>query len=371
MNVCPLIFEPILKPRIWGGRKLRELLGKCVQPSALGARASDEAEPIGESWEVVDLETDQGIARSGPARGRTLGELVRDWGRGLLGGAAPVEGRFPLMVKFLDAREALSVQVHPRESSTRPDGTRARLKHEMWYIVAAEPDAVIYRGLQPGVDRARLRQALDAGEVESVLRAYPAKPGAAYYLPAGVVHALGGGAVVAEVTTVSDTTYRLYDWGRVDPATGAPRTLHVEEALASIDFAPPDPAFERRSHTTSMWTTVTRLITSDAFVVERVRMPATLEMEIPYAGLVLWIVLEGRGAVGYKGAAQRMAFGPGDVVLLPAELPGGVLQTHTDCMWLEVTIPTPSDLAEFERVPAERLRSSGGAVQLNVPGAGR
>lgn len=372
-EVSPLIFEPLSKPRVWGGQRLRELLGKELPTDG----------PIGESWELVDLDDNQSVVRVGPARGRRLHELVNEWGRDLLGTAEPVDGRFPLMVKFLDAREPLSVQVHPRRTETIGGHATARVKHEMWYVLADAPGAVIYRGLKPGVDRQALAKTLAAGNVESLLQTHPAKPGSPFHLPAGTVHALGGGIVVAEVSSVSDTTYRLYDWDRIDPATGRPRPLHVEEALDAIDFGPFDASAERRSHVTSMWTTVTRLVTCESFAVERVRMTGGVEMEIPYADLVIWIVLEGRGQIRYKGGRvgavsdrdPPLAFKFGDVVLLPAALREAVLKTDDDCLWLEITIPGRGELAGSEPRGRTRLsepRPSGGKefVQISPPGRG-
>ena len=357
MQVCPLIFEPIFKRKIWGGRRLEQLLRKPLPPD----------EPIGESWELADLEEDQSVVAAGPAAGKTLGELVRTWGNDLLGHVPLFEGRFPLLIKFLDAQEVLSVQVHPDETMARRLGGKVRVKNEAWYVVAAEPEGCIYRGFVPGTDEQALRQALAEGCVEQLLQRIPVRQGHCYYLPSGTVHALGAGVLVAEVQTPSDTTYRFYDWDRVDSATGQPRELHLEEALQCVSYDPNPPAGEERSHVGTVWTSVTRLVSCPSFVLERVRMSEGVEQEIPYHEPVIWMVLEGAGQILYNGNHEPVEFGVGDTVLLPAGLRDGRVRTTADCLWLEVSLPVPSMLAE-QGLPATTTRqmSGSGSVHLRV-----
>jgi mannose-6-phosphate isomerase len=358
MDAYPLLFSPLLKPRIWGGRRLATL-GKSL-PAEGG---------IGESWEIADLEDDQSVVRNGPAAGATLSSLVADWGPDLLGPALPVSGRFPLLIKFLDAEQILSVQVHPNRAMAKALGGAVRIKNEAWYVIECEPEAFIYYGLQPGMDRAALRAAIEGDRVEEVLRRVPVKPGQCYYLPSGMVHALGAGVLVAEVQTPSDTTYRIYDWNRVDAATGKPRTLHIEQALQCIDFESAIPP-QQRSHVGSMWTTVSRLVTSESFLIERVRMVEGFNQDIPYDGMVVWIVLEGSGRIEWSGGRQHLDFARGDTVLLPAGCKDSRVDIRQDCLWLEVTLPLASDLAEFERPSSDEIRApdASGMVQLNFPG---
>jgi mannose-6-phosphate isomerase len=360
MPVTPLIFRPIFKPKPWGGRRLASILGKALPPDV----------PIGESWELADLEDDQSVVASGPFAGKTLGTLVRDWGCDLVGGAPLVDGRFPLLLKFLDARDTLSVQVHPDQAAAEARGGRVRVKHEAWYVFDAEPDAAIYRGLRPGIGIDDLRLAVDRGQVESVLNRIPVRAGDAYYLPSGTIHALGAGALVAEVQTPSDVTYRLFDWNRVDPAGGAPRALHVEEALACVSIEPPAPEIERRSHVASVWTAVTSLIRCPSFHIERVRMVDGVEQPIPHAEMVIWMVLEGRGEVRCGALKEPLGFARGDTVLLPAAMRDGVVRALENCMWLEVTVPIDSPLVGYERPERETPQSAAqapGYVRLNVP----
>lgn len=220
-----LFFRPLLKRLVWGGRQLGELLGKPI------GEGSDYAE----SWEVVDHGADQSVVIGGKEAGRTLRELVRDRPGDLFGEGIRYD-HFPLLLKFLDCNRVLSVQVHPDDAyagqMTPPDLG----KTEAWYVVAAKPDAVIYAGLRPGVDPQQLRAACGDGSVGGLLHEVRPRVGDCFFIPAGTVHALGGGLVVAEIQQSSDTTFRLFDWNRVD-AAGRGRELHVDQAIAVTDFS--------------------------------------------------------------------------------------------------------------------------------------
>lgn len=330
----PVLFEPVLKPKPWGGRGLERRFGKALPPDT----------PIGESWELVSLPGDESRVRSGPLAGRTLSDLMGLWGPGALGGARPIDGRFPLLIKFLDARENLSIQVHPR-----PDGQAARrgapVKHEAWYVVHAEPGAQLYIGTRPGVTLDDLRAAAGSPRLPELLRRWPARPGLSYYLPSGTPHALGGGILLAEVQTPSDVTYRLYDWGRVDER-GRARELHVDEALANVRIdVPPDVIRPPRRHVGSVFSTSTRLVACEAFIIEKVRIVGGLSEALPYDELAVWIVLSGAGELGCTDGS--CAFRPGDVVLIPAGVRNCSVRTAADCEWLDVRVPVPSTLRPF------------------------
>ncbi len=365
MKVHPLIFEPIFKPKIWGGRRLQTLLNKRLPAG----------EAIGESWEIADLEDDQSVVARGPAKGAALNRLVQEWGTALTGRAPLCEGRFPLLIKFLDPRETLSIQVHPDEAAAGRLGGRARIKHEAWYVIDAKEDGFIYRGLRRGVDLAGLRRAIEEKRIETALSRVPVGKGHAYYLPTGTIHALGAGVVVAEVQTPSDVTYRLYDWGRIDPATGSRRELHVEQALRCVSTEPIPIEAEHSQHIGSVWTSITSLIRCESFVIERVRMAEGVVQPIPYKEMVIWIVLEGKGGIECEGLSKPIAFGPGDTVVLPADLANGRVETHDDCMWLEVSVPIKSSLAGFPRPARASLSeprgTTPGFTTLSVPDRGK
>src|SRR4051812_8420313 len=232
----PLKFQPRFLEKMWGGRKLESLLNK-----KLAAGKS-----IGESWELYDFPPGvidkssnwvSSIVSNGPLAGRTLHEIIHDFGHALHGDVplVPPHGQFPILIKFLDARETLSVQVHP-DAAYAAANPGAHLKTEAWYIIDAEPGSIIYKGLKRDIDRASLRHAIATDTIENALQKIPAKPGHHVYLPSGTVHALGAGVVLAEIQTPSDTTFRLFDFNRIDPSTGQPRKLHVNEALEAINF---------------------------------------------------------------------------------------------------------------------------------------
>jgi mannose-6-phosphate isomerase len=302
-----LTFEPILKEKVWGGRRL-ERWGKRLPRDV----------PIGESWEVADLSaTSAGGGGGGEARsviaggalaGETLHGAMGRWGADLLGGAGPSpEGGFPLLVKLLDAREHLSVQVHPSpEYAAAYPG--AHLKTECWYVLEAEPGSVIYKGVREGVTRADFERALRAGRGEGVvelLGSVPAVVGACHNLPSGTVHALGAGVLVAEVQTPSDTTFRVYDWAAEYGRAG--RELHVEQALSCIDMAPAEPAVRATGGGREV------LVETEFYTVETIGPGTEADLDQRCAAVL--------GVEGVTEAGGSVRLGPGGVALAPAACP--------------------------------------------------
>lgn len=331
MRVYPLLFKPIYKERIWGGTRILSRFDRSKGPAG----------QIGESWELADLEADQSRVRNGPCRGKTLGALRQEWGTGLLGQVEPFAGRFPLLIKYLDARESLSVQVHPSEAVARRLGGPVRLKHEAWYIMDSEPGNAIYHGLEPGVDAHVFREAMLTGRIEGVLRRIPVVPGECYHLPSGTPHALGAGVLAAEVQTPSDTTYRAYDWGRTDLPTGRPRRLHLDQAIECIDFGAVSPVAQQKALSVGDEPgEATSLLRCECFEITRCKVvgPGQASIELHDCPAV-WVVLEGSGGIQYGDAGDGVGFGPGDVVLLPASLPKPVLRIERAATWLKVTVP--------------------------------
>ncbi len=222
-QLYPLRFQPILRRYMWGGRRL-ESLGKVL----------GEERDYAESWEIVDRLQDQSIVALGPLAGTTLHELVQGQGRALLGRHAGAT-RFPLLFKFLDAQERLSIQVHPDDRRAVMLDPPDLGKTEAWVILAAAPGSYLYAGLRRGIDRQTLEREIVRHTCELCVQRIEPKVGDCFFIPAGAVHGLGPGLLVAEIQQASDTTYRLYDWGRPGP-DGRPRPLHVAQALEVVDF---------------------------------------------------------------------------------------------------------------------------------------
>ena len=210
---------------VWGGRAFASLLGRELPDDG----------PFGESWEICDLPEFDSPVADGPLAGTTLSQLVLRHGADLLGAVSPLDGRFPLLFKFIDARDTLSVQVHPDRDACLRLGADARPKTEAWFIIDCAPGAFLYAGLRQGGTAASFARAIDEGNVEPLLHRVDVAPGDFIFLPAGTVHAIGAGIVLAEVQQTSATTYRVFDWNRPG-LDGRPRPLHVEQAMQAIHF---------------------------------------------------------------------------------------------------------------------------------------
>jgi mannose-6-phosphate isomerase len=220
---APLGFEPIFIERMWGGRRLESEFHKKLPPQ----------KRIGESWEIVDRPEAQSVVAAGPLRGRTLHELWTQHRQKIFGDVADTP-RFPLLIKILDAQEKLSLQVHPPASVARKLGGEP--KTEFWYVADADPGAELFLGFHEPVTRQQLEDALREGTLADHVHKIRCHAGDAVFLPAGRFHAVGAGNLLIEIQQNSDTTYRLFDWNRVDPATGTRRDLHVKQAIQCIDF---------------------------------------------------------------------------------------------------------------------------------------
>ena len=228
-ELYPLTFKPIFKERIWGARNLERLYGKQLPATV----------PIGESWEISDRPGDVSVISNGPLAGKDLHWLVENLRTDLLGDAKLEAGRFPLLIKLLDAQEKLSLQVHPPASKATE--LRGDPKTEMWFIADALPGSELYVGLKRGVTRADFERRVGDGSVAECFHRVPVGVGDSMFLPSGRVHAIGAGLVIFEIQQNSDTTYRVFDWNRVG-LDGKPRELHVPQSLASIDFNDFEPA---------------------------------------------------------------------------------------------------------------------------------
>ena len=225
--MTPLAFRPLIKQIRWGGRRLGDVLGKSI----------GEENDYAESWEIVDHGADQSVVvapESSPHVGATLNQLVRSHGEAIFGTGSQ-QDQFPLLIKFLDASDRLSVQVHPDDALAKCFDPDENGKTEAWIVLDAQPSAKLYAGLLDGVKEADLRSALADGTVESLLHTIDVRAGDCVFVPAGTVHAIGEGVLLAEVQQASDMTFRLYDWGRVG-TDGNPRQLHIEESIRATDW---------------------------------------------------------------------------------------------------------------------------------------
>lgn len=300
----PFQFKPIFKERIWGGRELERLYGKPLP----GGQA------IGESWEIVDREGDASVIANGPLAGQTLRWLMTHHAAELLGGARPATGHhFPLLCKILDAREKLSLQVHP--PAALAPALKGEPKTEMWYIADAGPGAELYVGLQPGVTRAQFEQKIANGTVADCFHRIPVRTGDTMFLPSGRVHAIGDRLVIFEIQQNSDTTYRVFDWNRVG-LDGRPRELHLAQSLASIDFADFAPELVNTEFTTVGGLRRRWLVNDPLFNVEYLRWEAPGNVILPAHQLQILAITEGQ--VQIHSPAMGLELSAGQFALIPA-----------------------------------------------------
>lgn len=297
----------------------------------LGKRTGP-GEDYAESWEIVDRGSDQSEVRYGPLKGVTLHELVVEHGKELMGRHGP-EPRFPLLFKYLDANRPLSVQVHPNDQQAARLDPPDLGKTEAWFVLHADPKSRIYAGLRHDVDRAALQQAIAHGTCEETLHWFHPRAGQCIFLPAGVVHALGKGLLIAEIQQASDTTYRLFDWNRVD-ADGQPRPLHIDQALDVIDFdyGPVNPLVPEPTGRAA----VHRLVSCDMFLMDHWQINTA--RSIPCADRC-HIVTVLRGTVRVAGDPSRQPLTKGDTVLLPASLVDVEVTPEADAELLDMYPP--------------------------------
>lgn len=286
MTMYPLRFDPIYKEKLWGGRRLADLPGRELPPGR-----------IGESWDIASHQHGTSAVARGPLKGMRLDELYQRDPAALVGSRHAAEfDRFPLLVKLIDAGDDLSVQVHPDDCYAELHEAGDQGKSELWYVLAAEPGARIIYGLEPDTTKDSVRRALAEGRLEECLREVPVLPGEMYEVPAGLVHALGRGVLVAEIQQNSDTTYRLYDWGRLD-AQGQSRELHITKALDVMAVQSPE-------------------VRLDAFFVVQERVGSvSLEIGLEDSFLIA-LTTEGSFSVSSNSVEERLHLG--DSCLVPA-----------------------------------------------------
>ncbi len=306
-SLYPLKFEPILKDKIWGGTRLRTMLYKEIS----------DANCCGESWEVSGLVGDESMIINGFLAENNLNELLEIYMTELVGekNYEKYGLGFPLLIKFIDAQDNLSVQVHPNdELAQRKYGQSG--KTEMWHVIASEPGSGLYVGFNKTVSKAQFEEAIANGTVEEVLQFYPVQPGDTFMIPAGTVHAIGKGVLLAEIQQPSDITFRVFDWNRVDDE-GNSRELHVQEALEAIDFDHQTDNF-KVEYQPQLNKTV-RLVRSQYFNTSLLEFDQPLNKSfVEIDSFVIYMCLDGQILLAYGDERERLE--TGEVVLIPAEM---------------------------------------------------
>jgi mannose-6-phosphate isomerase len=309
----PLVFEPYLRPQVWGGRRLGHELGKALP----------EAGTFGEAWELSGHPHHVSRVAEGPLKGSSLNELCSKHSNEIFGKSH--KGPFPLLIKLLDCHELLSIQVHPTDAIAEQLRPGELGKTEAWIVLGVQPGGKIFAGLKPGVDRDVLEKHLKAGTTDQCLHSFTPKPGDCVFLPAGTVHAVGGGVLMAEVQQTSDATFRLFDWNRFGP-DGKSRALHLDESLASINWqaGPVHPVQGKPLAHLPPGIEGQHLVSCPFFKLSRMRMAKNTELPVDQA-LSIWMVLTGSAELTQTGGSYRRQFRRGETVLIPASAGG--------CQW--------------------------------------
>lgn len=322
----PLIFEPVLKEKIWGGDALYRKYGIELPSSN-----------IGESWNIASHENGMSVVADGHLKGKTLEELIELYDEEFLGTALSPEhsSKFPLLIKLLDATDILSVQVHPDDdyAAVYEDGELG--KTEMWYIIDAKPGASLVYGIEPGTTKEEFKRSIEEGNLEKYLKKLKVEPGDVLYMPAGMVHAIGAGILICEIQQNSDTTYRVYDWNRVGQ-DGRPRALHIDKALDVIDF---EGEYDREKleglTVDENGARRTYYIATEYFAIEKLEIESQFSDSTDGSKFYTLSVMEGSGRIEYNG--DSITFCGGQSILIPASL--GKYRIVGDCVLIKAYVP--------------------------------
>lgn len=298
----PLLLQPVYMDYVWGGTRLAETYGRTGTPDICA-----------ESWEVSNRPEGMSIVTNGPLAGKTLTDLVASCGKDLVG-TKDRPDQFPVLIKLIDARRRLSLQVHPNDSNAALCGGDP--KTEAWYVLDAAPDATVIAGLRKQTDADALRAAIDAGNAEELLMSLPAKPGTVIYIPGGRLHAIGEGCLLLEVQQSSNTTYRVYDWGRLGN-DGQPRELHVDKAMQVIDWNDTSAAFDSPvligEHEGNRWWD---MVTSPYFRIQKAQVSAPENILQTQDSFTVVFVTQGTVDIAMNGMEERLTTGTS--CLIPA-----------------------------------------------------
>lgn len=321
----PVKFDPIYQYRIWGGRRLSNLLTKALPPS----------DPIGEAWLLSDRKEHASVVLDGFLKGKTIADLMKQYPDELMGKAAHKYDRFPLLLKFLDAQTVLSVQVHPNDNQTEyiPKGESG--KTEAWVVLEADEKSKIYAGLKSGTTKEELKKAVEDKKTADYLPSFKPEVGDAVFIPAGTVHTIDS-VVVFEVQENSDITYRLYDWDRIDEKTGKLRDLQVEKALECIQFPqdeikPSVPKIEVINGIEHE-----QLFDNEHFILWRIESASPYSVGEENLPRIL-VCIDGYGSVMFRG--NHFSLNKGEVMLIPAVSGIGIFEPKGESIILEIALP--------------------------------
>lgn len=316
----PLQFEPILKERIWGGEKLKTILNKPITSKITG-----------ESWELSTVEGDVSVVSNGELKGKSLMELIDESPNEILGREVYKRfgKQFPLLFKYLDAREDLSIQVHPNDKLAK-ERHNSFGKTEMWYVTQADADARIIVGFKEDSSKEEYLKHLNDKTLVSILDTVKAKPGDVFFLETGTVHAIGAGLVVAEIQQTSDITYRLYDFDRKD-AQGNTRELHVDLALDAINYNKVDTQkkYETKTNTSNV------VVDCPYFTTNFLPLENKLEVSKSGASFTVYMCIEGSFEIEYSGFKQ--IYIKGDTILVPAEINAFILNGNASILEIYIS----------------------------------
>lgn len=326
MSLYPITFQSQFRERVWGGRRLSELFGKDLPPGRL----------IGESWEITDRPEGVSLIANGPWAGRDLRWLMETHGADILGRPVANGERFPWLIKILDARDDLSLQVHPPASKAAALGGEP--KTEAWYFAATEPGAKIYVGLNPGVSRDEFLARAEDGSVAGCFHVESPQAGDVMFVPSGRVHALGGGNVVFEVQQNSDTTYRVFDWNRPG-LDGRPRELHLPASMESIDFTDFSPGLIRSSSEEVGPVRRRTLVNDPVFHIKEWRLVDGITIPDGRDHRTCCVLAVVDGALWVRGGGEEVKARAGDFVLLPAAMEPAALETTAETTLMHITLP--------------------------------
>lgn len=320
VNLYPLKFKSILKKTPWGGTRLREVFGKDTPPGT----------KIGESWEITDRDGADSLILNGPYRGKTLHELMLQRPNELLGASKNRYARFPLLVKFLDVTDRLSLQVHPDDTYAKTRENEEG-KTEAWYVIQAEPGSWAVHGLRRDVSLEFFEKCLEEvvkDKIESCLNFLSVRPGDIIFIPPGTLHAAGDGLTLLEVQQNSDLTYRVYDWGNNRP-------LHLKKALEAIKLIPPQEKLQPRPATPPQRSS-TLLLECDKFIMESLELEETCNRKI--SGFHILTSINGNCDI-YYGKGERLEVCAGDNILIPAILKSYEIHPRSTCKLVTTFLP--------------------------------